>query len=414
MRPIRQTLVLCAAAAVVLNLAVGCADSQQAAAPSAAPPTSTAPPPTGAPVKIGLINQENETVAFPEGSKAAQAAVAYLNAERGGIAGRPVELVLCTTGDSAESAVACANKFANDDSVPLVISNTYNSAAVDKVLVGRKAVLTFNMNVPDMTTKGIFTLDPGTLVPSQVLAQILKDKGARNIAIMYTDDPETKGSVLPLAQTAAKAAGLNVAQNIPVAAGADYTASVSALDPTKADGILMLLVDTAQCAPVGQALTALGITVPVASVDICSAPTIVSTGGVNSWQFAVTNVGSLDASTGNKDTLEFKRIMSTYGGKDPNLGTVAGYTFGHVLAAADLYTQVGVDSLTPDKLNAALAKGWKVTPFPYIPVSCPGSQPFFGECASSMYWAEAQDGKLTLANDQPVTVDLSAFADLAK
>jgi branched-chain amino acid transport system substrate-binding protein len=415
MSRVHRVTAVCGSAVAVLALVAGCAAGKQATpTPTVAPPTSTAPPPTGKPVKIGLINQENETVAFPEGSKAAKAAVAYLNAERGGIGGRPVELELCTTGDSAESAVACANKFANDDSVPLVISNTYNSAAVDKILLGRKTVFTFNMDIPDMTTKGIFTLDTGTLIPAGVLVQILKDKGAKNIAIMYTDDPETKSSVLPLAQTAAKAAGLNIQQNIPVAAGSDYTASVSALDASKVDGVLMLLVDTAQCAPVGQALTALGVNKPVASIDICSAPTIVSTGGVDSWQFAVTNVGSLDPSTGNKDTLEFRRVMETYGGKDPDLATLAGFTFGQVMAATDLYNHVGVDNATPETLNAALANGWSATPFPYVPVSCPGAAPFTGECATSMYWAEADGGKLKLAKDEPVKVDLSVFADLAK
>jgi branched-chain amino acid transport system substrate-binding protein len=407
------------AAAVVLPLAVtACAaegddpEADEEFTPSA--PVSTAPAPTGSPLKIGLISQENETVAFPEGSKAARAAVEYLNTERGGIDGHLVELEVCTTGDTAESAVACANEFANAGDVPLVISNTYNSAAVNEVLKGRTAVLTFNVDIPDMTTPGIYTLDPGTLVPAGVLSEILVNEGSSKVAIMYTDSPEVEAAVLPLVETAAEAAGLEVVQSIPVASGADYAAPAAAIEADAIDGIMMLLVDSSQCDPMARAVTELGVDLPTASVDICSTPTVVSAGGVDGWQFAITNVGSLDPSAENEAALEFRRILETYSEGEADYGTVAGYTFGHVIAAADLYAQAGADDVTADKVNAVLEGGWSFDPAPFVPVACPGTEPFPGECATSMFWAEADGDALVLAEDEPVTVDLSAFADLAQ
>lgn len=372
------------------------------------------PGPEGDPVKIGLINQENETVAFPEGSAAAKAVVAYLNAEKGGIGGRPVELVLCTAGDSPESAVACANQFANDATVPLVIDNTYNSAAVNEVLLNRKALLSFNNDIPDMTTPNAFTLDPGVLVPAAVISDILKQKGAGTVSVLYTDAPLIKDAVLPLFELSLANAGITVKQTVPVTSGGDYAAAVAAADPASVDGLAMLLVDTAQCAPVGKALKDLGSTAVVASADVCSAPVAAETGDLDGWQFAVTNTGTFDPSMPGPGTLELRRIIETYGEGEPNFATLAGFTAANVLAAADIYEKVGVDNLTPESINALLSAGWKAEPLTFPPVACPGTAPFIGGCGTSMYWAQIQDGKLGAVQDSPVTVDMAQFADLVQ
>lgn len=53
---------------------------------------------TGAPIRIGMINQETGAAgAFPELSRADEAAIAFINAELGGVNGRPLELDVCDT-----------------------------------------------------------------------------------------------------------------------------------------------------------------------------------------------------------------------------------------------------------------------------------------------------------------------------
>ena len=356
---------LLAGAAVVTALSLAACGSTGSGTPSvdASSGSATAgPTPTGEPLKIGLINQENETVAFPEGSAAAAATVAYLNAEKGGIGGRPAELVLCTAGDSAESAVACANKFANDPTVPLVIDNTYSSAAVAKVLVGRKAMFTFNNDIPDMTTPDLFTLDPGVIVPTQVIAQILLKSNAKTVSVLYTNDPYAAEVGLPLVVQSLEGAGITVKQKVPVDSGGDYSAAVAAADPSSVEGLVMLLIDNSQCAPVGKALKTQGSTAVVVSADICSAPVAAASGNVDGWQFPVTNTGGFDESTPGPGTVEFRRILQTYSTGEPNFATLAGYTAAHILAAADIYTKVGVDNVTPESINALLNSGWEAGP----------------------------------------------------
>ena len=70
---------------------------------------------TGEPIRLGMINQDTGAVgAFPELTLAAQAAVDFVNAELGGIDGRPLELLTCDTGFSPEGSTACAQRLVSE------------------------------------------------------------------------------------------------------------------------------------------------------------------------------------------------------------------------------------------------------------------------------------------------------------
>lgn len=392
--------------------AASSAPAEESAASESSPASSDAvAAPTGEPLKIGMINQETETIAFPEGSAAARAAVGYINAELGGIDGRPAELVVCAAGDSAESAVACANQFANDPSVPLVLAQTYNTAAVNEILVGRKAVLTWNLDIPDMTTPDLFAIEPGILIPAQVMSNVMLDSGATNISILYSDS--VKEFLLPPFEQAAEASGMTIVQSVPVASGGDFTAAVTAADLENVDGVMMILVDPAQCSGVGKVMKDQGVELPVVAIDVCSAQSTVESGNVDGWDFAVTNTGSIDPSVADAATLEFRRVLEEYSEGEPNFGTVAGPGYAFTLAIADIYSTVGVDNVTPEAINELLSTGWSYEPPTYVPLNCPGTAPFIGLCVDSMWVLKAVDGKLDFAEPSPVSANLSAFESLA-
>lgn len=373
--------------------------------------SSSSEAPTGQPVKVGLINQETETVAFPELSSAAQAATEYLNAEQNGVDGRPIDLVTCKAGDSAESAVACANKFANDDSIPLVIAATYNTAATTPILKGKKALINFNVDIPDMTTKGVFTFDAGTLVPVQAIIDQAKADDVKTLSLLYTDDAETKKSILPLIEALADQEGIEIANEVPVGTDIDGTAALTAAAPDEVDGIFALLLSPAQCTPIGDAAQTLGVDIPVYSAEICASQDLIETGSLDGWKFSLTNVGQLSPDTDPPEaTLEFQRILEEYSDGEPNLGGTAGFGFAHILAAADLYSKTGVDNLTGPAITKTMEDGWSYQPIPYPEIKCPGVAPFTGACENSVYVGEASDGQLGLAQDEPITVDPKKFA----
>lgn len=367
--------------------------------------------PSGQPVKVGLINQETETVAFPELSSAAEAAKEYINAEKGGVDGRPLELVVCKTGDSAESAVACANKFANDASIPLVINATYNTAATTKILKGKKALINFNVDIPDMTTEGVFTFDAGTLVPVQAMIDQAKADGVETMSLLYTDDAETKAAILPLVRALTEQEGIVLANEVPVGTDIDGTAALTAAAPDEVDGIFALLLSPAQCTPIGDAAQTLGVDIPVYSAEICASQDLIKTGSLDGWKFSLTNVGQLSPDTDPPEaTIEFQRILEEYSKGEPNLGGTAGFGFAHVMAAADLYSKTGVDKLTGPAITKTMQDGWSNQPIPYPEIKCPGTAPFIGACENSVYVGEASDAQLGLAQPDPITVDPKKFA----
>ncbi len=127
----RYRAILLAVGALALVL-TSCADTpEEAAGPDAsAAPSGTPADSTLEPVRVGFISQEKELLSIGEARVAAEAGVAYVNAELGGVNGHPVELEVCLAGDSPESAVSCAEKLINDESILMAITATYSDPAV--------------------------------------------------------------------------------------------------------------------------------------------------------------------------------------------------------------------------------------------------------------------------------------------
>src|SRR3546814_19247287 len=62
------------------------------------------------------------TPSYPDVSVGIDAGAELVNAELGGIQGRPVEIVHCNVGVDQASNQECAQKYANDDDINLVIN----------------------------------------------------------------------------------------------------------------------------------------------------------------------------------------------------------------------------------------------------------------------------------------------------
>jgi branched-chain amino acid transport system substrate-binding protein len=80
---------------------------------------------TGEPVRIGIIS-DGATQAYDASDelRAAQATAEFWNEHRGGIGGRPIEVVTCETGGDPAGATDCGNRMVEDDVVAVVFSNS--------------------------------------------------------------------------------------------------------------------------------------------------------------------------------------------------------------------------------------------------------------------------------------------------
>src|SRR5262245_30814202 len=86
---------------------------------------------SGDPVKVGMVS-DGATDAFDNTDelRAAKATADYFNEHKGGIAGRPVEVVTCETGGDPAGATDCGNKLVEEGVVAVALSQ---SAVADSV-----------------------------------------------------------------------------------------------------------------------------------------------------------------------------------------------------------------------------------------------------------------------------------------
>lgn len=79
----------------------------------------------GAPVRIGLVS-DGQTAAFDARDEvhAARATVDYWNERRGGIGGRPIELVTCETGADPAGGTDCGNQMVEEHVVAVAVGQS--------------------------------------------------------------------------------------------------------------------------------------------------------------------------------------------------------------------------------------------------------------------------------------------------
>lgn len=361
------------------------------------------------PVKIGLIAQDEELVSFPEVRAAAEAFIAYFNAELGGIDGHPAALEICGAGDTPESAVTCAQQFANADDVHVVLQGTLNTGATNDILAGAgKPALNLGNDVPDYLTDGVYAFDPGVLGLAQVIFVYgATSLGSQNATLFYADDPLFEGFV-PLLEALAAGNGVTITETIPLGFEPDLTGPVSAGDPAN-DTWVYVLGDASQCTAAAQATATVGYEGNVIANDLCMAQDVVESGAIDGWFGPV--VSSAPTIDGGAEVDEIVRILETYGGADAQLAGLSGWTLANMLIAREVLIDAGAGDATDDAVHMALANYASSDLLGFPDVSCPGPGSFVGACNRAPLVVEIVDGAMT----QPegfVEIDFSAFEAL--
>ena len=118
---------------------------------------------TGEPIRIGVQNLEGDpNGSFPEFSIAIQAAADYVNAELGGLQGRPIEIVLCKSIVSPDDSQRCANEL-SADGVDLAIStiNFFGNHFSIYEGSGIPVLAVTPITIADFTSPGVFAIGAG-------------------------------------------------------------------------------------------------------------------------------------------------------------------------------------------------------------------------------------------------------------
>ncbi|MFW0786967.1 ABC transporter substrate-binding protein [Gordonia sp. CPCC 206044] len=411
-RPQRaRAAVAAAAAGLLLATATACSDDTDSAGSDAADSTAAVPSgafagraASGAPVTIGLINNEDgQAISQPENREAAQAAAQYANADLGGIAGRPIELVVCKEQEDPASARNCANQMVEKKVSAVVVPSTGLGSVIAPIITksGIPYVTTLAGSQEEVTADNSYVLTAGSNT-TQAMATFAKQQGMKNVVAYSLDNPAATGSLQQVGAPAFKAAGIDF-KIITIPYGSpDATPQVSAGLDEKPDGVLILGESTV-CTAVLKALHSLGSTAQVMTPQTCAAPEVISAVGASNLD-DTRIFSSADTVSDDPESVLYRQVMSKYAPDTPTQGyAVTGYqgVLGLVRATAALTGEVTTQSIRDAITSAtdvALPAGHGIR-FTCDGSAVPGLKAL---CGNTMIVLTMKDGKLT----DPTTVSV--------
>ncbi|MGH9163946.1 MAG: ABC transporter substrate-binding protein, partial [Acidimicrobiales bacterium] len=279
--PRRRAPAVLATAALVVSAA--CSGGGGGSGGGDAGPEGPARAATGAPLRLGLINQENAAVgSFPELRRGAQAAVRYVNQRLGGVGGRPIVLSVCTTNGSPESSQACANQVL--EAKPVAVLGGLDLGAASSLRVFAKTGVAYVGGSPtlgaELTSSAAFMFSGGTA--ADLLGQldyILGTLKAKRASFIYLDLGGLTSAVAKVAQRVLEKKGLDSVKLVATRSDApDFTPVVTAATRSKPD-VIVVALPAQGCARVMQAAKALGVKARIFYPGACAEQQVIEGAG---------------------------------------------------------------------------------------------------------------------------------------
>lgn len=331
---------------------------------------------SGEPIVLGMINQENTPVgSYPELSSATRSAIEFINAELGGVHGRPIELEVCNTEFSPEGSTACAQGFVQAG-VPAVLGgiDVFGNGIDTLADNGVPFVGGIPVSTQSVTNDNSFQWSGGTWGATIAFAHhAVTEVEAEKVAIVYPEFGPITSSA-EYGRTTLENLGVTDVAMVPYPITAtDLTSAIQAANSGDPDAIVMLAADTG-CKGAFDGFATVGVTAEVYLVGACASPAIIEAAGPEKTDGTVFNVeGPIDRSEGNVDFALYQAVAQQYGdGFDAvGAGTVTFRSF------MNLYrVMVGLDEadLTPAGITAALRAQDEAPSFMGHPSTCDRQQ----------------------------------------
>jgi branched-chain amino acid transport system substrate-binding protein len=228
---------------------------------------------SGEPVRLGLVS-DGATPAYDntDEGRAAKATAEYWNEHRGGVGGRPIEVVVCDTGGDPAGATGCANELVEQGVVAVALNN---SAVAESVWEPLHAA-----GIPMMLFQAfgddLLADDASTFVIVSPLStlfglpfSVAESEGADRIAFVVLDVPQATGILREGAGAEILARSGIDSDVVPIALGtADMTAQMQQVvndDP----GVVHVLGNDAFCIAAFNGLVAAGYDGAITAVSQC-------------------------------------------------------------------------------------------------------------------------------------------------
>lgn len=284
------------------------------AAPSGVPASSfAADKATGSPVKVGVINAEGgPAVSQPTSREAAQAATRYANDHLGGLAGHPIQLVICKSQEDSASAIACANQMVEAKVVGVVVTaSSFGNTIAPIIIRAGIPYTTYNgTSAAELTAKNYsYAWTSGFPGVLKGMATYAVQSKVRSLVMYILDLPAVAIGAQSEGMPIFKAAGVSL-KIIPVPAGTpDATPQVSAglqSDP----GAVAIVGDAGTCISVLKALHTLGNNRLQMVNQSCTDPSVVQ--GVGSALNGTRVLSGADGTSNDPEALLYRAVMAQY------------------------------------------------------------------------------------------------------
>jgi branched-chain amino acid transport system substrate-binding protein len=316
----------------------------------------TAKPASGTPVSVGFISDGTATAFDFSGElRSAAATVDFLNKYRGGIAGRPIDLVTCQTHGDPSQAADCASQMIQKNVAAVALDVSTVAQNVWQPLHAAKIPVMFFQTAagttdPDSTFVLSDSVGPVAILP----ALVAKQAGGKNVTMVTVDTPQGREALGPLAEAVMKQAGLNL-KIVWVPVGTpDMTSQMQAVAASNPNVVQVICAGDAFSISAFKGLEAAGYTGTVTTYQNCVDSTVVKALPAGALKgVTVGSASALDATTDPGYQL-FEAVARTFGS---NIDTTDATTFGSFIVLSALST--ALKNMTGDITPATVTKALK-------------------------------------------------------
>ncbi|MGZ4707553.1 MAG: ABC transporter substrate-binding protein [Acidimicrobiales bacterium] len=329
------------------------------------------------PIVVGMINQENTPLgSFPELRLAADAAVQFINAELGGVDGRPIQFEPCITTFSVEKSQACAQDLVQQGAVAVTNGIDISSNGSIPILEQNQVPMIGGVpvNNDEMQSPISFQFSggsPGAMVAFANYAATTQH--ARKVAVIYGDYASIKDAALNYGVAELRRRGVTDITEVPYPiTSTDFLPVLTKADENQPDAIILVAADTA-CAPAMKTAEDLGITATMYLVGSCAAPTIADEIGEDAVAGRIFNVEGPITGT-DVDTKIYAAALAKYGDPDLPLASAGTVSFRNIMNLWNLMKQVGGQNVSKETLLAAVRSTTDHPSFGGHAYTCDGRQ----------------------------------------
>jgi branched-chain amino acid transport system substrate-binding protein len=234
-------------------------------------------------IVLGMINQEDAPVgSFPEAREAAQAAVAHVNDDLGGVNGRPLRLEVCKTTGTPESSAACANSLLSKK--PVAVLGGVDLGAGASLPVFEKAGIPYVGGTPalgdELTSAAAWMLAGGVVADLLGEADYALDTlKVKRVGALYIDLPGLLTTVVSAAEIVLRAKGVTDVRRVAEKSdAADFAPAVKAATAGNPDAVIVLF-PAQSCARIMSAARSLNVKARMFYPSACASQAVVDAAG---------------------------------------------------------------------------------------------------------------------------------------